>query len=103
MDARARALYGALWSQAEALAAADRNSEIYSLFASSLNEVLKVHNARIVLGAQHRIPLLIWVVMFVVTVIFDLDQPGKGLIDVSQRPMYELRDRITGAAAPEAR
>jgi hypothetical protein len=87
-----------------------------------------VHNSRVVIGAQHRIPFLIWVVLFVVTVItmvgfgfhfglvgrrsvitdialaltlalvmtiiFDLDQPGKGLIGVSQQPMHELRQRL---------
>ena len=30
----------------------------------------------------------------VMTIIFDLDQPGKGWIDVSQQPMYELNERL---------
>jgi hypothetical protein len=30
----------------------------------------------------------------VMTIIFDLDQPGKGLIDVSQQPMYDLHERL---------
>jgi hypothetical protein len=31
----------------------------------------------------------------VITLIFDLDQPGKGAIDVSQQPMYELYQRLS--------
>jgi hypothetical protein len=32
----------------------------------------------------------------VMTVIFDLDQPAKGSIGVSQQPMHELYDRLNG-------
>ena len=98
------------------------------MFAASLTEMLKMHNSRVVLGAQHRIPLLVWIVLFIVlvitmlglgfnfglvgrrsvvtdiavaltlalvmTIIFDLDQPAKGLIGVSQQPMYDLRARL---------
>jgi hypothetical protein len=128
LEAEARDLQDVLWSHAEALAAMDRNSDVYSLFSSSLNEVFQIYNKRIILGAQHRIPLVVWVVLILVTiismigmgftfgltgsrsivadltlvltfamvmsVIFDLDQPGKGLIDVSQRPMVELYERL---------
>lgn len=131
LDARIRTVQRSLWSQAEALAATDRNSEVYSLFASSLNEILRVHNSRVVLGAQHRIPLLVWAVLFIVTIItllgfgfhfglvgrrsvitdvalaltlamvmtivFDLDQPGKGLVGVNQQPMYDLSARLRGS------
>jgi hypothetical protein len=128
LDARVRSLEQALWSHAEALAQEDRSSEMYALFTSSLNEVFQVHNKRVILGAQYRIPFLVWVVLMVVTsitmfgvgfqfglagsrsmianlmlavtfasvmtIIFDLDQPGKGLIDVGQEPMYELHRRL---------
>jgi drug/metabolite transporter (DMT)-like permease len=128
METRIRSLQQSLWSHAETLAKEDRSSEIYALFASSLNEVFQVHNKRVILGSQHRIPLLVWVVLMIVTVIstlgvgfqfglagnrspianlllgltfalvmtliFDLEQPGKGLIDVSQQPMYDLDERL---------
>jgi hypothetical protein len=127
-DARIRAVQQALWSHAEALAKEDRSSEIYALFTGSLNEVIQVHNKRVIIGAQHRIPFLVWAVLMVVTtitmlgvgfqfglagsrslianlmlsltfalvmtLIFDLEQPGKGLIDVSQQPMYDLYERL---------
>jgi hypothetical protein len=128
VDTRDRAIQQALWSHAEALAKEDRSSEIYALFAASLNEVLQIHNKRVIIGAQHRIPLPVWAVLAIVTVIsmlgvgfqfglagnrsllanlmlsltfalvmtltFDLDQPGKGVIGVSQMPMYDLHERL---------
>src|SRR5262245_19790060 len=114
LDARVREVQNALWEHAKALAKEDRNSEIYALFTSSLNQVFQVHNKLVILGAQYRIPFVVWVVLLVITiicmfgvgfhfglvgkrsmianwmlvltftlvmtVIFDLDQPGKGLI-----------------------
>jgi len=128
LDARVRALQQSLWSHAEALARADRSSEIYSLFTSSLSEVFQIYNKRIILGAQFRIPFLVWAVLVLVTVvtmfgvgfqfglagnrslianailaltfamvvviIFDLDQSGRGWINVNQQPMHELRERM---------
>jgi hypothetical protein len=128
LETRIRSLQQSLWSHAEALAKEDRSSEIYALFASSLNEVFEIHNKRVILGALHRIPLLVWMVLMIVTIIstfgvgfqfglagnrsvianlllaltfalvmtliFDLEQPGKGLIDVSQQPMHDLHERL---------
>ena len=131
LDAEVRRLQRSLWSHAEALAQADRSSEIYALFTSSLNEVDQLYNKRIIMGSQHRIPFLMWVVLFVVTIItmlgvgfqfglagsrsmianlmlavtfslvisliFDLDQPGKGWVNVSQQPMIDLNERLQAA------
>lgn len=130
-DARVRVVQRSLWSHAEALAKQDQNSKTYLLFAASLNEVNQIHNKRVILGAQYRIPILLWVVLMIVTIIcmfgvgflfgidgtrspvanlmlvptfalvmtliFDLDQPGKGLIDVNQQPMYDLHERLRAA------
>src|SRR5262245_8825394 len=60
LDAQIRSLLQSLWSHAVALAKEDRSSETYAMFASSLNEVIQVHNKRLIIGAQHRIPLLVW-------------------------------------------
>lgn len=68
LDARVRSLQQSIWSHAEALANADRSSEIYALFTSSLNDVFQIHNKRVILGAQHRIPFPLWVVLMFVTV-----------------------------------
>jgi hypothetical protein len=128
LDARVRVIQAELWSHAVVLAKEDRNSEIYALFTSSLNEVFQIHNKRVILGAQYRIPFMIWAVLIIVTIInmlgvgfhfglsgrrsviaiallvltyalvmtiiFDLDQPGRGMIEVRQQPMYELNERL---------
>lgn len=128
LDAKIRANQQALWAHAEILAKVDRSSEIYALFTASLNDVIQIHNKRVIIGAQFRIPVLVWAVLIIVTVItmlgvgfqfglagnrsvianlllaftftlvmtliFDLDQPGKGLIDVNQQPMQELYERL---------
>jgi len=131
LDTEVRKLQKSLWSHAEALAREDRSSEVYALFTSSLNEVDQLYNKRIIMGAQHRIPFLVWVVLFVVTIItmlgvgfqfglagsrslianlmlaltfsmvisliFDLDQPGKGWVNVNQQPMSDLKERLHAA------
>jgi hypothetical protein len=131
LDAKVRELQRLLWSHAEGLARDDRSSEIYALFTSSLNEVDQLYNKRIIMGAQHRIPFLVWVVLFIVTIItmlgvgfhfglagsrsltanlmlaltfslvisliFDLDQPGKGWVNVNQQPMDDLYERLRTA------
>jgi hypothetical protein len=128
LDTRVRELQRLLWSHAEALANEDRSSEVYAMFTASLNEVIQVHNKRIIIGAQHRIPFLVWVVLIIVTIItmlgvgfhfgltgtrslianlmlavtfslvltliFDLEQPGKGWVGVSQQPMHDLYERL---------
>ena len=61
-------LYDQLWSQAAALAAADRSSEIDALFISSLNEMIDLHNSRLTVF-QYRIPMPIWYVLSFITII----------------------------------
>jgi hypothetical protein len=128
LDTRIRAVQQALWSHAEALSKENRSVTTYALYTTSLNQVIQIHNKRVILGAEQRIPFFVWVVLLVVTIItmlgvgfrfglagtrslisnlmlgltfalvmtliFDLDQPGKGLIDVSQQPMYDLHQRL---------
>lgn len=128
LDTQVRSLQHTIWAQSEALAKADRSSEIYAMYTSSVNEVIQIYNKRVIIGAQHRIPVLVWIVLVIVTVstvfgvgfqfglagnrsvianlmlaftftlvmtlIFDLDQPAKGLVDVSQQPMHDLLARL---------
>ena len=128
VDARIRSLQRSLWSQAEFLSKQDQYSRTYLLFVNSLNEMIQIHNKRVILGAHYRIPMLLWLVLIIVTVncmfgvgflfglagnrspvadvmlvatfalvitlIFDLDQPAKGFIDVNQQPMYDLHERL---------
>lgn len=58
-----------LWPHAAALADADlKNADIVSLFVDSLNEMTNVQTRRVTIGSYH-IPLLVWVVLFGVTVL----------------------------------
>lgn len=127
-EERVTSIKNALWSHAEALAAEDRNSEMYAAYASSVNDIFRLHNKSVILGAVYRIPLMVWVVLVLVTVIttlgvgfqfglvgarspiaslilaltfalvmtiiFDIDEPGKGLIHVDQQPLFQLKERM---------
>ncbi len=67
--ARSEALQERLWSHAEALAEADRSSEIDALFISALNEMIDLHTKRVVIGTQYRLPPVLWGVLIFVMVV----------------------------------
>ena len=128
IDARVRAIEAELWPHAEALAKENSSSEIYALFTSSLNDVFNIHNKRVILGGVYRIPVAVWIVLIlatllatfgvgfhfglsgkrslmstmilaltftlVMTIIFDIDEPGKGFIGVNQAPVRQLYERM---------
>lgn len=57
-----------LWQQAEQVAEADRNSEMYALFVTSVHDVIDLHSKRVVVG-QYRIPGSIWIALYVVAIL----------------------------------
>ena len=57
---RAEALQESIWSHAESLAEADGNPRVFILFTSALNDIIRSHNTRVVLGAHYRIPGFVW-------------------------------------------
>lgn len=58
-----------LWLQAVTLAEKNSNSEVIALFIESLNKVIELHTKRINLGIYFRIPLIIWLALFFVTIL----------------------------------
>jgi hypothetical protein len=62
-------IHGQLWSQTQALVAQDVDSEIRSLFISSLNELIDLHQSRKTIVLDRRIPGNIWIVMILLTVL----------------------------------
>lgn len=58
-----------LWLQAVAVAEKNPNSEVVALFIESLNEVIEMHTKRVNLGIYIRIPLIIWIALFFVTIL----------------------------------
>ncbi len=67
--ARSEAVQDSLWSQAEALAEANRSSEMDALFISALNDMIDLHTRRVVVGTQYRIPVVVWSVLYLVSVL----------------------------------
>jgi hypothetical protein len=56
-----------LWAQAKSLVNEDMDSEIRSLFISSLNEVIDLHQSRKTVGLQYRIPGIVWLTMYLLS------------------------------------
>ena len=56
-----------LWS--EAISAANEKSPAASLFMTSLNDVISLHEKRVSAGLYNRVPVIIWVALYVILVI----------------------------------
>ena len=61
MLARSEEIHAQLWMQADSLANENMDSEIRSLFISSLNEVIDLHESRKTVALIYRIPAFIWI------------------------------------------
>jgi hypothetical protein len=57
-----------LWSYAELLAKRDRNSEVYSLYISSINDLVDNFNKRVVVVIETRIPDAVFYVLYIILV-----------------------------------
>jgi hypothetical protein len=64
---RSKEIQDKLWLQVEALAGEDRSSEIYALFTTSINELIDLHNRRVVVALQYRIPGVIMYVLYFIS------------------------------------
>lgn len=53
-----------LWNMAVDNARLDMNSDVAALYIESLNEIANVHALRVVIGAQTRIPNVVWLMLF---------------------------------------
>lgn len=58
-----------LWQQAVAVAERNSNSVIVGLFIQSLNEVIDLHAKRVNIGIHIRIPSIIWIALYFVTLL----------------------------------
>ena len=65
--AEAQEIRDRLWTQAVVNARRDMNSDVAALYIESLNEVSRVHAMRVAIGYQSRIPIEIWIVLYVIT------------------------------------
>jgi hypothetical protein len=56
-----------LWQIAVANAERDMNSDVAALYIESLNDMERVHAARLAIGARARVPMGIWIVLYALT------------------------------------
>jgi hypothetical protein len=64
---RSQQILDRLWESVEILAERDRSSEMYSLFASSVNDIVDNYNQRITTTLEYRIPPSILGILFIIT------------------------------------
>ena len=65
--ASAQQILDSLWETAVANARKDMNSDVAALYIDSLNELEGLHEMRVAVGIQARIPAEIWLVLFCIT------------------------------------
>ncbi len=74
-SARSEQLQQELWSRATAAAAKNPGSIMTGLFIQSLNELIDLHAKRLLTGPRSRIPITIWITLFVL-LLFGLASTG---------------------------
>lgn len=62
-------LHRQIWTRAVTAADQDRHSIMTGLFVQSLNEMIDLHSKRIFVGAYSRIPVTIWLALFLLTIL----------------------------------
>jgi hypothetical protein len=67
LRARSQQILDTFWSYSEKLGELDRSSENYSLFISSINDLVDNYNQRITMALEFRIPVVILWALFIIT------------------------------------
>ena len=125
--ARSEAIQTELWTIAEEVARTE-GSDVTALYVEGLNEVIELHETRLVAALYARVPpTVLWLLVIgvilslglvgynaglarkrspviaftlaislgaVLWLVVDLDRPQDGLINVSQRPLMDLQERL---------
>lgn len=66
---KSEALQDQLWDQVVAVAEKAPDSVIVGLFIKSVNEVIDLHTKRLNIGVYFRLPTVIWIVLYFVTIL----------------------------------
>ena len=66
---RSAELHGLLWAHAVAVGQSSPNSVVVALFISSLNDVIDLHAKRLMVGLRSRIPPIIWVTLYAISIL----------------------------------
>lgn len=67
LKTRSQSILDILWGYSESLAAQDRSSEAYSLYMTSVDDLVDIYNKRITLTFQYRIPIGILCVLLIIS------------------------------------
>jgi hypothetical protein len=66
VQARSQQVFDTLWSYTELLAKRDRSSEVYSLYTSSVNDIIDNYNQRVTFALEYRISVEVFYALFVI-------------------------------------
>jgi hypothetical protein len=66
---RSEQLHNEFWSEAVSLGKINTTSIVVGLFIQSLNDVIDLHSKRVTACLYNRIPAIVWVVLYIVTVL----------------------------------
>ena len=86
---RSQQMLDTLWDYSEKLAEQDRSSEAYSLYISSVNDLVDNYNQRITVVLEFRIPSSVLYTLFIITFLtmlilgFEIGISGKGNFNFS--------------------
>ncbi|MGE0131818.1 MAG: hypothetical protein AB7U82_27350 [Blastocatellales bacterium] len=83
-------LQGQLWLQAVAAREKTSTPAFAVQFIQSLNEIIALHSRRVIVGLEFRIPNIIWVVLYVITVLAAASIGYHSGLTGTRRPLVVL-------------
>jgi hypothetical protein len=87
---RSDELHRELWHEAEAAGQQHPDSIMVGLFIQSLNETVDIHAKRIFVSVRNRIPAVLWVALYVVTILTMAGVGYHGGLTKSRRSLASL-------------
>jgi len=80
-------IHGRLWAQAENVGRGDPRSITVGLFIESLNEMIDLHSSRILIALQSRVPIVLWLILYLTALLSMLEIGYQaGLSDSRRSP-----------------
>lgn len=69
VTAESHQIQNRLWDMAVANARLDMNSDVAAMYIDALNDVNSVHATRVAIGIQARVPIEIWITLYLITIL----------------------------------
>lgn len=64
---RSGEMHGKIWQLVEAIGRQDPDSIVVGLFIQSINNTIDIHSKRVLLALQNRLPLVLWLALYFIT------------------------------------